>query len=87
MTQSNDDLKRAAWEKWKSDGKANFLLKYGVLRMGLPYGVGMSVFALFSVPDPPEFPLPKLAVVPIALLGGAVFGLVMGLQAWSRLKG
>jgi len=68
-------------------GKAGFILRYGILRRGLPVGIAMAVITYLREHGP-TYPHTAQALVMIAywlLAGSFGFGIWCGISQWNKL--
>ena len=78
---------RAEWPKWKAQGKAAYLWRHGVLKMGVTYGAGMLIFEIFFL-TLQEGTIPfagYLGIVVVTILIAVLFGLSVGLIVWRQM--
>jgi hypothetical protein len=80
MTQTE----KQSWEQVRAKGRSQYVLREGLLRRGLPFGIMMTIFMLlvdyFS--HSPIEPVWKLAVR--FAFYTLAFGLLMGSTSWSN---
>jgi hypothetical protein len=69
---------------WKAQGKAAFLCRVGILRLGALYGAGMEIYFIFFGPCKPPYPSVRYFVLVTALVivVSVFYGLSMGLFSW-----
>ncbi len=78
-SRKTDDERREFWLQQKKRGRTSFVLRYGVLRFGIPMFCIFTALCIITLRSLPSFIMVWNLL--IVLSGGAIFGL----RVWARL--
>jgi hypothetical protein len=87
MKRYTEQEKRQWWEDWKMQGKKTYIWRYGILRMGLPWGVFVFIFGAFFGPRTHELSiLEYFGIAVITVIVAVLLGVFVGFTTWAIMS-
>jgi hypothetical protein len=74
-------IEKQSWERIRAMGRDRFIVREGLLRHGVPFGVLVALIQIFPFFRPSSEPF--IALVASWAFSGVAFGAVMGLREWQ----